>query len=112
MSDDDLANREELLLGRGALVAPALRHRRRADAAGERHDADRAPEGGGEAAEREVRVAAADRVDDARAERLQREPLVAAAHHRAVLAVGHREAPRPSSANIRSTMSASARWRS
>ena len=76
-SDDDLRDRHELLFGDGALVAAALRHRGRADAAGERDERRRQPQARGEAAEREVRVAAADRVDDAGAERRQRELVVA-----------------------------------
>ena len=70
--DDDLGDRHELLLRDRALVAAALRHRGGADAAGERDEPGRQPQAGGEAAEREVGVAAADRVDDAGAERRQR----------------------------------------
>ena len=51
----------------------------------------RQAEAGGQAAEREVGVAAADRVDDAGAQRRQGEVLVAHPDHRAVGAVGDRQ---------------------
>ena len=69
MSDDDLANGQEFLLRGWALVAAPLGDGGGANAARERDDPGRTAEARGKAAQREVCVAAANRVDDARAQR-------------------------------------------
>jgi len=90
-SDHNLRDGQEFLIGNRPLVAAALRHRRRADAAGERHHWRRQFQAGGEAAQREVAspqpiVSTTLVLSVGRANRSS-----ATTHHHTVRAVGDRQ---------------------
>src|SRR2546425_7489681 len=91
ISDDDLPDGQEFLLRRRAFVAPPLGDGGRTDTARERDEAGGKVETRGQAAQREVCVAAANRVDDADAQAGQGKDLMRFPDHRAVLAVGDRQ---------------------
>src|SRR5262245_17323399 len=61
ISDHDLSDGQELLLGHGTLIAPALRHAGGRDTARERNEGCRLAETRRHTAEREVGIPAADR---------------------------------------------------